>query len=461
MRLRIGRTFSRPGTQRVSGNRRRRAAARSPAALHTLEIDNLSHEGRGVARHEGKTVFVDGALAGEMVTARVLRSHGRYDEAETIAVLRAATARVTPPCPHYGICGGCSFQHAAESAQLEHKQGVLLELLRHQGGLVAQRVAEPIRSPQWGYRRKARLGVKYVTKKGGVLVGFRERAKPYVADCFQCNILDARVSAAIPDLRTLIQGLSIRDRLPQIEVAVGDTEVALVLRHLAPLSVEDHAALVDYATRSGFTLLLQPGGYDTITDLHGQPPVSLTYVVENETIAFLPTDFTQVNPYINAQMVARALTHLELGASDRVADLFCGVGNFTLPIARRAGQVTGIEGEAGLVARARANAERNGLNNVEFAVSNLEDTAAVAVLSLTSADKVLLDPPRAGALTLLEGLRFEQCQRLVYVSCSPVTFARDAAVLVAHHGFALIETGILDMFPNTAHVESLSLFVRE
>ena len=445
----------------MAGNRRRRAVGRTPSELLSLEIENLSHEGRGVARHAGKTIFVDGALAGEMVTARVLRKHGRYDEAETLAVLRAAAARVSAPCPHYGVCGGCSFQHAAEDLQLAHKQGVLLELLRHQGGLAPRRVAEPIRSPQWGYRRKARLGVKYVTKKGGVLVGFRERAKPYVAECQQCDILDTRVSAAIPDLRVLIQGLSIRDRLPQIEVAVGDTEVALVLRHLAPLSTHDHAALVDYAARSGFIVLLQPGGYDTVTTLTGLPPAPLTYVVENETIAFLPTDFTQVNAHINGQMVARALTHLELSTRDTVTDLFCGVGNFTLPIARRAGQVTGIEGEAGLITRARANAERNGLGNVEFALANLEDAAAVANLSLASADKLLLDPPRAGALTLLEGLRFEHCQRLVYVSCSPVTFARDAAVLVAVHGFSLIETGILDMFPNTAHVESLSLFVRE
>ena len=445
----------------MAGNRRRRNAARTPAEVLSLEIDNLSHEGRGVARHAGKTVFVDGALAGELVTARVLRTHGRYDEAETIAVARASDARVTPPCPHYGVCGGCSLQHAAEALQLEHKQGVLLELLRHQGDLAPRRVAAPISSPQWGYRRKARLGVKYVTKKGGVLVGFRERAKPYVAECHQCDILDQRVSAAIPALRVLIQGLSIRDKLPQIEVAVGDTQVALVLRHLAPLTADDHAALVDYELRSGFMLLLQPGGYDTVATLTGQPPAPLTYQVENETIAFLPTDFTQVNAHINSQMVARALQHLALTATDRVVDLFCGVGNFTLPIARRAGQVMGIEGDAGLVARAQANALRNGLTNVEFAVANLEDSAAVGALSLAAADKILLDPPRAGALTLLEGLRFEQCQRLVYVSCSPVTFARDAKVLVAQHGYTLVETGILDMFPNTAHLESLSLFVRE
>jgi len=445
----------------MAGNRRRRDAGRAPAQLLSLEIDNLSHEGRGVARHEGKTVFVDGALAGELVTARVLRKHGRYDEAETAAVSRASAARVTPRCPHYGVCGGCSFQHASEALQLEHKQGVLLELLRHQGGLAARQVAAPITSPQWGYRRKARLGVKYVTKKGGVLVGFRERAKPYVAECHQCDILDARVSAAIPALRTLINGLSIRDKLPQIEVAVGDDEVVLVLRHLAPLTADDHAALVDYGARSGFILLLQPGGYDTVASLDGQPPAPLTYQVESETIAFLPTDFTQVNAHINQQMVARALKHLDLKPSDTVVDLFCGVGNFTLPIARRAGTVQGIEGEAGLVARARANAERNGLSNVEFACANLEDPQAVGALSLAHADKLLLDPPRAGALTLIEGLRFDQCQRLVYVSCSPVTFARDAAVLVARHGFTLVETGILDMFPNTAHVESLSLFVRE
>ncbi len=445
----------------MAGNRRRRDAGRTPAQLLSLEIDKLSHEGRGVARHEGKTVFVDGALAGELVTARVVRKHGRYDEAETTAVSRASDARVVPRCPHYGVCGGCSLQHASEALQLEHKQGVLLELLRHHGALAPQRVAAALTSPQWGYRRKARLGVKYVTKKGGVLVGFRERAKPYVAECHQCDILDARVSAAIPELRALIQGLSIRERLPQIEVAVGDSEVALVLRHLSPLTAEDHAALVDYAARSGFIVLLQPGGYDTVQTLTGQPPAPLTYQIENETIAFLPTDFTQVNAHINSQMVARALEYLELSATDSVVDLFCGVGNFTLPIARRAGQVTGIEGEAGLVARAQANAERNDLRNVAFACANLDDPTAVGALSLASADKLLLDPPRAGALTLIEGLRFEQCQRLIYVSCSAVTFARDAQVLVARHGFTLIETGILDMFPNTAHAESLSLFVRE
>ena len=444
----------------MAGRRGRRGASRGPAPLLDLDIDNLSHEGRGVGRHEGKTVFVDGALAGERITARILTQRGRFDEAATAAVLRASPARVTPRCPHYGVCGGCSLQHADEDLQLAHKQGVLLELLHHQGGLAPQRVAAPMRSPQWGYRRKARLGVKYVTKKGGVLVGFRERAKPYVADCHQCEVLDARVSAAIPALRALVQSLSIRDRVPQIEVAVGDTEVALVFRHLAPLTLDDQAALVAYAVQSGFTLLLQPGGYDTVATLDGQPPAPLTYQVENETIAFAATDFTQVNAHINAGMVARALAHLELSATDKVVDLFCGVGNFTLPIARRAAQVTGLEGEAGLVARAQANATHNGLTNVEFACVNLDDAAAVEQLPCAAADKLLLDPPRAGALTLLEGLRLERCQRLVYVSCSPLTFARDAAVLVARHGFTLIETGILDMFPHTAHVESLSLFVR-
>ncbi len=440
---------------------RGRRGGRAPAPVIEVDIDNLSHEGRGVGRHEGKTVFVDGALPGERVSARVLKSRGRFDEAETVTVLTAADTRATPPCAHYGVCGGCSLQHASEALQLEHKQSVLLELLRHQGGLQARTVNPPLQSPQWGYRRKARLGVKLVPKKGGVIVGFREKSSPYVTDCASCEVLDPRVGHALPALRALVAATSIPDRVPQIEVAIGDEDVVLVFRHLEPFTDADRAVLASFAREHGMLVLTQAGGLDTVMTLDGGPPPLLGYTVQGERIEFLPTDFTQVNAHINAGMVAGALERLALTRDDEVFDLFCGVGNFTLPIARRAGRVTGIEGDAGLTRRAAANAARNGLENVAFEALDLADPAALARLDLGRASKLLLDPPRAGALALLESVNLARCERLVYVSCSPVTFARDAQVLVERHGFTLVETGILDMFPHTAHVESLSLFVRE
>lgn len=425
----------------------------------TLEIDSLSHEGRGVGRVDGKTVFVHGALPGEQVVARVTRRHGRYDEAETLEVLRASPRRITPRCAHFGVCGGCSLQHIDEDYQLEHKQAVLLELLAHHGEVEPARLAAPIRGPQWGYRRKARLGAKHVAKKGGVIVGFRERASPYVTDCQACDVLDARVARELPALRALLDGLSIRDRVPQLEVACSDDVAAIVVRHLAPLDENDRDALAAFARRSGIDIHLQSGGLETITPLSA-PSTPLCYRVDGLTLHFEPADFTQVNAAINEQMVARALAHLAPGADARVADLFCGIGNFTLPLARRAGQVVGVEGAAALVARARENALGNGLENCEFAVCDLSSAEAVASLALGNPSHLLLDPPRAGAAAVVEGLDFSGIERIVYVSCNPVTFARDAGVLVARHGYRLAETGILDMFPHTAHVESLSLFTR-
>lgn len=442
----------------MSARRSGRARAAATAPIN-LDIVNLSHEGRGVARHEGKTVFVHGALPGEQVRAQVTDQHGRFDEADALTVAQPHAERVVPRCPHYGVCGGCSLQHASETAQLAHKQAVLLELLLHQGGTVPRVIAAPMRGPQWGYRRKARLGVKWVLKKGRMVIGFRERAKPYVADCETCAVLDPRVGTQLPALRALIAALSIADRVPQIEVAVGDHAVALVLRHLAALSPADRAVLAAFETASGMGIFLQSGGPDSVIDLHGQTPL-LDYSIDGLTISFQPTDFTQVNAEINQQMVAQALTHLALSPTDQVADLFCGIGNFTLPIATRAAGVTGVEGDASLVARARANAMRNGIGNAHFAVANLDDAAAVATLALGDATKILLDPPRAGALVVIEHANLSACQRLVYVSCNPVTFARDAALLVARHGFILDHAGILDMFPQTAHVEAIALFTR-
>ncbi|MEQ8495302.1 MAG: methyltransferase domain-containing protein, partial [Gammaproteobacteria bacterium] len=343
--------------------------------------------------------------------------------------------------------------------QLAHKQAVLLELLEHQGGIAPLAVTPPIRGPQWGYRRKARLGVKHVPKKGGVIVGFRERASPYITDCHGCDVLDERIARQLPSLRALIDGLSIRDRVPQLEVAAGDAATVIVVRHLAAPSDADRAALADFAASSGIHVYLQSGGLDTVTPL--TPPAAvLEYGVGDVTLGFEPVDFTQVNAGINTQMVARALDCLAPGPSDRVADLFCGIGNFTLPLARRAASVIGVEGDAALVARARGNAERNGIDNCDYAVCDLADADAVARLELGRPTQLLLDPPRAGAAAVIEGIDFSTIGRIVYVSCNPVTFARDAGLLVNRHGYRLAETGILDMFPHTAHVESLSLFTR-
>lgn len=435
-------------------------APRAPAPVVEVVIDNLSHEGRGVGRVEGKTVFVHGALPGERVQARVLRRHGRYDEADVVAVLEAAPGRVTPACAHFGVCGGCSLQHADESTQLAHKQAVLLELLEHQGGLRPATVAAPVTGPQWGYRRKARLGVKQVAKKGGILVGFRERAKPYVADLERCPILDPRVGERLPALRAAIAALSVAERVAQLEVAVGDDAVGLVLRHLAPLTAADRAVLADFARDQGVEIYLQPGGYDSVAHLEPDGPARLHYRVAGRELAFAPADFTQVNATINAAMVARAVELLDAGPGDGVLDLFCGLGNFTLPLAVTAGFVRGYEGEAGLIERARDNAAANGVANTSFAVADLADAATCAGLDVGGVTRLLLDPPRSGAAAVVEHARLDRIERLVYVSCNPVTFARDAKLLVHQHGFRFVTGGILDMFPQTAHVESLSLFTR-
>jgi len=428
--------------------------------LVEVSIDNLSHEGRGVGRINGKTVFVFGALPGERVHARILRKRGRFDEAEVVEVLQASGDRIVPRCAYFGVCGGCSMQHVGEAYQLRHKQGVLIELLRHQAGITPRRIADPIRGPQWGYRRKVRLGVKSVPKKGGVLVGFRERAKPYIADSARCDILEPRVGDRLLELRALIENLSISANVPQIEVALGDDCGALVVRHLAALGENDLDRLRCFASESGLSIYLQSGGPNSIVGT-GNEEESLHYTVDGLSLAFTPTDFTQVNADINELMVMRALDYLELEPHDQVADLFCGIGNFSLPMARRAGQVRGAEGDERLVDRARMNALSNGLSNVEFEVMDLARADAIPALELHKVTKVLLDPPRTGALILLQSGVFDAVSRLVYVSCNPVTFARDAAVLIRDHGFNLSETGILDMFPQTAHVESISFFERK
>ena len=422
-----------------------------------MTINTLSHEGRGVGRVNGKTIFVHGALPGERVLARISRRRGRFDEAETVAVIEASEARIEPACPHFGICGGCSLQHMSEDHQLRHKQDVLLELLEHHAGCQPQKIAQPIRGPQWKYRRKARLGVKLVAAKGGIIIGFRERAKPYVTDCSSCDILDPRVGEYLPALRALIQSLSIAARIPQIEIALADETAALIVRHLDPLGDGDRVALSDFAISEKFDIYLQSGGPETIVPLSGIA-APLVYHVDDLDMHFGPNDFIQVNAAVNEQLVTRALEYMQPQADDCVADLFCGVGNFSLPLARSAAEVIGIEGDPALIERAEYNARINHLNNCDFRTADLADPTTIAALVLGRTNKLLLDPPRTGAAELIEGLKLGSVERLVYVSCNPVTFARDAAMLHQRHGFRLLECGILDMFPQTAHFESISLF---
>lgn len=433
--------------------------ARQPREPITLTIDSLSHEGRGVGRNEGKTVFVHGALPGERVTAQVVKRRGRFDEAVALDVLEASPERVDPLCAHFGVCGGCSFQHATQTFQLEHKQRVLLELLEHTAGVQPATVAAPIHSHPWAYRRKARLGVKHVPAKGGVIVGFRERATPYITHCDECVVLDARVGSRLVELREMMRELLIAAQIPQIEVAAGDDAVALVFRCLALPSARDRELLARFQQETGLEIYLQPGGLNTVEPLEaGNTP--LRYGLGDLQFEFLPVDFTQVNAAINARLIERALEYLKPAADDRVLDLFCGLGNFSLPVAQRVAQVQGYEGDAGLIRRALANAERNQLANCFFEQADLADPAAVASITPQGFNKVIIDPPRSGAGMVVEHLRLEGVERLVYVSCNPATLARDVKSLCHERGFQLVQTGILDMFPHTAHVESISLLHR-
>ena len=423
-----------------------------------ITIDNLSHEGRGIGRVGGKTVSVRGALPGERVTAHILRKRPQFDEAEVATVIVASPERIVPHCAHAEICGGCSMQHVGEAFQLRHKQAVLLELLRHHAGVTPRSVAAPAVGPQWGYRKKARLGVKLVPKKGGVLVGFRERAKPFIADIDRCEILDPRVGTRLLALRELVHGLSTPDRVPQIEVAASDEVVALIVRHLDPLTPADLSRLRAFSHAHDVDIYLQPAGPASVKRL--QDGRVLKYAVGEFEFQFEPTDFTQINPVINERLVERVIDRMDLGKQERVLDLYCGLGNFSLPLAHRAGMLVGVEGESSMVDRARANAARNEVHNAQFVVADLDDPAALEVLRGGGFDKMVLDPPRVGAAAVVEAFDFDGLWRIVYVSCNPLTLARDAAMLIERHGFELVEAGILDMFPHTAHVESLCVFER-
>jgi len=415
-----------------------------------------------VARIDGKTVFVQGALPGEEVLCRYTRRHARYSEALALEIGSPSPLRVTPRCAHADVCGGCSLQHLGAEEQIAHKQAVLLEHMRHIGEVEAEQVFEPLRGPLWGYRRKARLGVKYVEKKGGALVGFREKASPYIADMRSCEVLHPSVGRRIEALRELIGSLQARARIPQIEVAVGDQDTVLCLRHLDPLSIPDREALSAFGAGHGIGVYLQPGGPGSIHPLWPESGVVLSYSLPESGLefSFQVDDFTQVNAEVNRAMVARVLELLDPEATDQVLDLFCGLGNFTLPLARRAGQVTGIEGDAALVRRARDNAVANGMDNVRFEQVDLAQPEQLARFVSQRFDKLLLDPPRSGAAEIIAQLDYAGIGRIVYVSCNPATLARDAGILVHEHAYRLRGVGVMDMFPHTSHVESIALFER-
>ena len=402
-------------------------------------------------------VFVDGALPGERAAVRIMTGGRRFDLGRADRLLNESPGRRTPRCPHFGVCGGCATQHADLATQMAAKQDWLLQNLARIGKVQPERVLPMLSGEEWGYRHRARLSVRRVEKKG-VMVGFRERRSTYVTDMHQCPVLPARMSALIDPLRTLIEQLSVHSRLPQVEIAVGDNAAALVLRHLLPLSAEDHAHLRAFAREHGVHLWLQPGGPETAAPF--EPAQSDLYYELPEfqvRLYFRPTDFTQVNHAVNRELVARALQVLEPQPGERIADLFCGLGNFSLPLARRGAQVIGFEGSGELVARARANAASNDL------VAQFEqmDLFAPHLAPYGPFDKLLIDPPRQGAIEIVKALEAPLPGRIVYVACDPATLARDAGVLVHTKGYRLVAAGVVNMFPHTAHVESIALFERQ
>lgn len=441
---------------------RRSRKQKLPQEPVTTTIETLSHDGRGIARIDGKTVFIDGALPDETIQFQYTRLHSKFDEARAVEIMQASPQRVPAKCQHFGICGGCSLMHLAPEAQLAHKQATLAEHLAHFGNLSPQQWLSPLTGPLWGYRRKARLGVKYVPKKERVLVGFREKASPFIAALDRCEVLDERVGARLAELGEMIASLQAHNRIAQIEVAMDDEHTALVFRNLDPLSANDQMTLAQYGQDNDLWIYLQSGGPDTVTPLWPTDP-QLSYQPEPGLILnFSPNDFTQVNAGINEKMIKAALELLDVAADDRILDLFCGLGNFTLPLAKRVGEVVGVEGDMALVNHARNNAIRNGLDNAHFEQADLTQTALKDYAwSQAGFNKILLDPPRSGAFEVLPQLAALGAQRIVYVSCNPATLARDAGELVNQHGYTLVSAGIMDMFPHTSHVESIALFIKE
>lgn len=439
-----------------------RSRSRTDRTPFQTEILDLSHDGRGVARREGeggKVTFVSGALPGEVVMGEQTARSRHFDEARTLEVLQASPQRVIPKCPHFGTCAGCVLQHLDEDQQIVAKQRVLMDNLERIGHVKPGTVLAPLVGESWGYRRKGRFSVRRVEKKDKTLVGFREQDPRFVADLSQCLTVIPEIGTKVEALSTFIETLDGKRDIPQIEFIAGDQAVVLTVRHLQPLSDADRAAWAAFGQQHGFVIYLQSGGVDTVQPLDGQG-VALSFRLApwDVELAFRPLDFIQVNAKLNEKMIAHALDLLQPGEDERVLDLFCGLGNFTLPLARRVREVVGVEGDAGLVARARENAERNGLANAQFFSADLTQDQRSTTWMRQGFDKLLLDPPRSGAIEVLQQLPLKQFKRIVYVSCHPGSLARDAGYLVNEQGFTLVSAGAMDMFPHTAHVESIAVF---
>jgi len=426
------------------------------------DILDLSHDGRGVARRDGeggKVTFITGALPGEVVTAEPTARNRHFDEARTIEVVQASPQRVTPRCPHFGVCAGCVLQHLEESQQIVAKQRVLIDNLTRIGHVTPGTVLPPLVGDSWGYRRKGRFSVRRVEKKDKTLVGFRELDPRFVADLSQCLTVIPEIGMKVGVLSEFIETLDGKRDIPQIEFIAGDDAIMLTIRHMQPLSDADRAAWIAFGQAHGFAISLQPGGVESVQPLWpAEVPLSFKLAPWDVELAFRPLDFIQVNAKLNVQMIAHALALLDAGPDERVLDLFCGLGNFTLPLARTVRNVVGVEGDAGLVARARENAVRNGLENAEFHAADLTQDQRQASWMRQGFDKLLLDPPRSGAIEVLQQLPLKQFKRIVYVSCHPGSLARDAGYLVNEQGFTLVSAGAMDMFPHTAHVESIAVF---
>lgn len=434
---------------------------KKPPRESTARIEDLSHDGRGVARVDGKTVFVDGALPGETATFRHVKQHRHFDEAEVLRIENPAADRVVPRCAHFGTCGGCTMQHLSPQAQVRAKQKVLADNFARLGKVAPAEWLAPLTADVWAYRRRARLGVKWVRKKQRMFVGFRERHTPYLAELESCAVLDAKVGGLLRPLADLVLSLSIPERIPQFEVSVADNAVAIVVRHLDPLAPDDLAKLAAFGREHALRFYLQPKGPDSIAPLEEKlEPLHFDIPAHGIRLQFEPSDFIQVNRSINNAMIDHALALLDLAGNERVLDLFCGLGNFTLPMARRAASVTGVEGDDGLVKHARANADRNGIRNAEFFAANLFEDVRDFPWAKRKYDRVLLDPPRAGAEDICRQMGGFAPEKIVYVSCHPGTLARDAGILVHEKDYVLEKAGVMDMFPHTAHVESIALFTR-
>jgi 23S rRNA (uracil1939-C5)-methyltransferase len=426
-------------------------------------IESVDHEARGVGRNDNKVVFVENALPQEIVGVDIRRRKPSYETGVSTYIKSVSASRIKPRCVNFGVCGGCSFQHIDARTQLAIKQRVLEDALERIGSVRPEQILSPICGPQFNYRSRARLSSRYVIKKEKALVGFREKGKSYVVDMASCEVLPDHISRLLPELKLLVQSFSIRERVPQIEVACGNDINVLAFRMLEDPSLEDLRLLEQFAAKHDLVIFMQRGGPATLTQIYPDEPAALTYSINdmNLTYEFGLSEFTQVNTDVNSVLVRRAMSMLDLKPTDRVADLFCGLGNFSLAIARSGAQVIGLEANQELIDRAIDNAARNELSDLcDFKVANLFTDGCPDYRSLQSMDKLLIDPPRDGAAELIKGVGSDGPKKIVYVSCNPATLARDAGTLVHEHGYRLLSAGIVNMFPNTSHVESIALFGR-